>query len=256
VFSRQAPSIHTALWQGGLSPAQASEVQNLVGQCRATLVHRGPISVDPTTPSMRLIDPESAKTKFPQIGDLLPPEHKKKPPKNVPPEEKPQPQPQPILPEPEPVGPAGPEADNKGKNLKAGDYIEIKNEEIHLKHKDFRDGKHCIFNNGFVRGVAFKAQETSTENDGDQVNGNHIVVEWLDNRPNETILEYGLKNLKAIRVVTGVDFYPNGVPGETGTEPVFRFTNTPVLAWLGEGLPGYYDVPLAKCKTTTGGTGP
>lgn len=73
MFTRVAPALHTALWQGGLSPAMASQVQNLLGQCRAPLVHRGPISVDYTNPNMRQITPELAKYQYPQL-EMRPPE--------------------------------------------------------------------------------------------------------------------------------------------------------------------------------------
>jgi len=73
MFSRQAPLISQSLWQGGLSPAQAHAVTNALGQCRAPLVHRAPIQVDYTSPDMRLITPDAANFRFPDI-QLNPPE--------------------------------------------------------------------------------------------------------------------------------------------------------------------------------------
>lgn len=61
MFTRQAPQLHTALWLGGLSPAMASQVQNLLGQCRQQIEHRGPISVNNTLPEPRKVTPEQAK---------------------------------------------------------------------------------------------------------------------------------------------------------------------------------------------------
>ena len=60
MFSRQTPTLDNALWQGGLSPAQAHVIANALGQCRATLDHRGPVQIDYTSPDMKLIMPEPA----------------------------------------------------------------------------------------------------------------------------------------------------------------------------------------------------
>ena len=73
MFSRQTPTLDNALWQGGLSAAQAHVVSNALGQCRATLEHRGPIQIDYSSPEMKLIKPESASIQFPEI-QLNPPE--------------------------------------------------------------------------------------------------------------------------------------------------------------------------------------
>ena len=72
MFTRAAPQIAQSLWQGGLSPAQAHVVTNALGQCRAPLIHRGPVQIDYTSPDMKLITPELAKFRFPEL-QLNPP---------------------------------------------------------------------------------------------------------------------------------------------------------------------------------------
>jgi hypothetical protein len=79
MFTRQAPPLLNQLWLGGMSPAAAHAVQNLLGQCRAPLWHNGPVRFDHTRESMRLIEPDSGKFEFP--GAQLPP------PQKFPPEE-------------------------------------------------------------------------------------------------------------------------------------------------------------------------
>jgi hypothetical protein len=107
MFSRQAPVIDHALWQGGLSPAQASVVSNALGQCRAPLTHRAPITVDYATPDMRLILPDDVPGKFPDIP-LQPPEiFPPRPPQPHPPEELPPSVPNPLPPK-DPIAPVQP----------------------------------------------------------------------------------------------------------------------------------------------------
>lgn len=102
MFSRQTPTLDNALWQGGLSAAQAHVIANALGQCRATLDHRGPVQIDYTSPDMKLIMPESAQIQFPDI-QLQPPESLPPRPENpqfpnLPPEEQPPYQPNPLPP--------------------------------------------------------------------------------------------------------------------------------------------------------------
>lgn len=73
MFSRQTPTLDNALWQGGISAAQAHVISNALGQCRATLDHRGPVQIDYTSPDMKLILPSAAQVQFPTI-QLQPPE--------------------------------------------------------------------------------------------------------------------------------------------------------------------------------------
>ena len=77
MFTRQAQQLNNNLWQGGLSPAQADAIANLLGQCRAPIEHRGPIQIDYTIPDMKLITPE--------VGDVVLPEIQLQPPEILPP---------------------------------------------------------------------------------------------------------------------------------------------------------------------------
>lgn len=119
MFSRQAPVIDHALWQGGLSPAQASVVSNAIGQCRAPLTHRAPITVDYTTPDMRLILPDDVPGKFPDIQlqppEVFPPRPQPRPPEELPPfEPNPLPPKDPIAPIQPPSGAPGGETPGSG----------------------------------------------------------------------------------------------------------------------------------------------
>jgi hypothetical protein len=118
MFSRQTPTLDNALWQGGLSAAQAHVIANALGQCRQTLDHRGPVQIDYTSPDMKLIMPESAQIQFPDI-QLQPPEALPPRPDRpflpaLPPEEEP-----PYLPDPFPP-PSFPEYPGPGGDTGGG----------------------------------------------------------------------------------------------------------------------------------------
>ena len=193
MFTRQAPQINESLWQGGLSPAQAHAITNLLGQCRATLEHRGPIIIDYTSPNMRLVTPEIAKFEFPDI-QLQPPEAIPPRPDGLPPiEELPPWEPDPF---PPPPGPEYPGTGNRpgiptdqpdggggnaecycedgkdgkdGDTVEEGDYIKITDKgnnkkEIALDHDD-AGGIHCIFDyeNEQVKGIQYKATNSAQD---------------------------------------------------------------------------------------------
>lgn len=173
MFTRQAPALHTALWQGGLSPASASQIQNLLGQCRQTLVHRGPIQIDYTSPQMRLITPEIAAFRFPNLK-LNPPEvvGKKRPiPGEPPPEEAPPPpQPPPLPPPTRPIDPGdepgGGGGGGKPIRYTEGEYIGIDNNEVRVRVDDSR--RHCVFPDGknvnnTINSIDLKAESNEPE---------------------------------------------------------------------------------------------
>ena len=255
MFTRQAPAIHTALWMGGVSPAMASQVQNLLGQCRAQLVHRGPISVDYTSPAMRLIDPDAARTRFPEVEDIgQEPDERPKgeddpppPPPNIDP---PPPfRPPDFFPPPDPPG--------GGQNLGPGDYIEIKNQDIHLRHKDSTRGalgRNCTFQQGDVRGVIYETKNINDLLAGEQLPNGHIQLQWDEAQADKTVLEYGLKDLKKIRVVNEVSFYPEGTPVEYGGDgkPGILVQYKFILAWEAAGDYGVV-IPLTECEEDGGG---
>ena len=105
MFTKQAPLIAQSLLQGVLSPAQAHVVTNALGQCRAPMIHRGPVQIDYTSPDMKLITPELAKFRFPEL-QLNPPEVFPNRPNPIP-EEKPVTPPNPF-PQPRPTVPVTP----------------------------------------------------------------------------------------------------------------------------------------------------
>jgi hypothetical protein len=203
---------------------------------------------------MGLIDPESALTQFPEIEDIGKEEDER------PPEEEDPPIP-PDLDPPPPFLPPGDipprEPPEGGQNLGPGDYIEIINRSIHLRHKDRSKGslgRNCTFQNGFVRSVDFRTNNINNQLDGEQLPDAHISIRWDETQENKTVLEYGLKDLKKIRVVTNVTFYPDGVPAEYGGDGspgiLVRYSN--ILAWDG-GEVASTVIPLSKCEDEEGG---
>jgi len=236
----------------------ASQVQNLLGQCRSPLVHRGPIQVDYTRPGMSLIDPESGKFQFPKIEDIGKEEDEKPPPEDdqPPPPDRPLPpfDPPQDFPPPEGPPPGG------GENLGAGDYIEIINQTIHLKHRDRSRGalgRNCTFQNGVVRAVDFRANNIGDQLGGEQRPDSHILIRWNETEENKTVLEYGLRDLKTIRVVTNVAFYPDGVPAQYGGtgSPGILVEYKDILAWEAGGEASAI-IPIGKCEDENGGYPP
>ena len=110
MFTRAAPLINDNLVQGGLSPAQAGAVTGALGQCNAPLEHRGPVTIDYTSPNMQYIGPTIATYNYPTIN-MYPPEafppKPPSPPGLPPPEELPPWEPDPFPPGPPVDGPPG-----------------------------------------------------------------------------------------------------------------------------------------------------
>ena len=82
MFTRQAPSLANSLIQGGMPAQQASTLQNLMGQCRAPLEHRGPVRFDYTRQKMRQINQGPGQEAPRRSGggpppDQFPPEEKR-----------------------------------------------------------------------------------------------------------------------------------------------------------------------------------
>lgn len=258
MFSRQAPQIHNALLQGGLAPAMAGQTQNLLGQCQQGLVHRGPITVDYTRPSMRLVTPQSAKFQYPQLEDVgLPPEEEEEeeeevgeePPSGDPPFPPPQTFPQP---------PDAPVAANQ--NLKAGDYIDIAQDLINLKHFDQGRGalgRNCTFQQGEVKGVVYETKNINAQLPGLQQRNQHILLRWDEKQAGRTVLEYGLKDLRAFRIVEDVKFHPEGVPADEYSgdgSPGIVVKYRTILAWDSGLAVENSIIPLSECEDESGST--
>lgn len=148
MFSRQAPLLGESLFLGGLPAPVASAVQNLLGQCRAPIVHRGPVTVDYTRQDMRLIGPFDAKHKYPELILPEPETLGKKRKKDPPPDESADPPPNQSLPPEHNTPPIlGNDPGNGGGDGQyfGGDYINVdaNRREIHLIHDDRR--RHCAF---------------------------------------------------------------------------------------------------------------
>mgnify|MGYP006273336125 CR=1 FL=1 len=205
MFSRQAPLIGESLFLSGMAPAQASAVQNLLGQCRAEIVHRGPVTLDYTKPDMRLITPDIAKHRYPNQS-LPEPE---KWPKEEEEEEDPDP---PIGPPPTPFDPPDNYETNNWVNTVnnvnarywAGSYIQIDEARrvIRLRNDDGR--RHCVFpqvNLGApntVGSVRYAASSNAPQ---------HVD---LTVREQAAVTEWDLQvNAKQITVVTDITYNAN-----------------------------------------------
>lgn len=240
MFTRQAPNIGTSLLLGGLSAPQASEMQNLLGNCRQTLVHRGPVELDYTRPNMRLITPELAKFHFPNFR-FDPPEvpRKKKPDEDPPPDVAPD---EPLGPDPEapedPQDPSDPQYE-----YTAGDYIDITNRTVSLKHNDER--RHCVFPdrlnvNNTVNSVEFKVVLPKNVSEALGKNSSAIKLS-IEEKPRETLwkLDYTLTEITYIKNVR-LDLSNMRLYFERGTAKVFDPKDAePIL------------IPLTTCTTTT-----
>ena len=74
MFTQQAPSLANNLMHSGMPAQQASTVQNLMGQCRAPLVHRGPVKFDYTRQNMRQNNGGAGREVSPYKGGGPPPD--------------------------------------------------------------------------------------------------------------------------------------------------------------------------------------
>lgn len=239
MFTRQAPNIGTSLLLGGLSAPQASEMQNLLGNCRQTLVHRGPVELDYTRPNMRLITPELAKFHFPNFR-FDPPEvpRKKKPDEDPPPDVAPD---EPLGPDPEAPDPQDPQDPSDPQyEYTAGDYIDITNRTVSLKHNDVR--RHCVFPNNLnvkntVNSVEFKVGESS------QAKGKagNLIKLSIEEKPRETLwkLDYTLAEITYVKDVR-LDLTNNQLYFERGKAWVFDPKDE-----------NPQTIPLTTCSTTT-----
>ena len=240
MFTRQTQQINENLWQGGLSAAQAHAISNLLGQCRQTLDHRGPVQIDYTTPDMKLIMPESAQIQFPEI-QLQPPESLPPRPENpefpdLPPEERPPYQPNPLPPPqfPQYPGPGG-GSNNPGTQVgvividgqdgtdgldgldgdtvEEGDYIKITDKgnnkkEIALDHDD-SSGTYCVFENDKVKGIKYEATNSAQ----DPCVGSEDTPEWTlslnDSDPSKTTWDLASPDMQCV-----VDYIKDLLTGE------------------------------------------
>lgn len=219
MFTEQSPQIATALWQGGLSAQSANAVQNLIGQCRAPLVHRGPLTIDYTRQDMRLITPEIYNYYFPPGGGGglpgpiepggVPPQRPEEPPWQGQPWQPPEHEPPVIINE-------GPTIINNfgggQTGIQPGPYIEVQGNQVSLKNKDKQ--LHCVFKDGFVDSKDFKAKNTD-------ISRPYVS---LDIREQATETEWELKvgRIESLSIITNVELTPeNELKFERSTGYVF-----------------------------------
>ena len=260
MFSRQTPTLDNALWQGGLSPAQAHVIANALGQCRATLDHRGPVQIDYTSPDMKLIMPEPAQIQFPDI-QLQPPESFPPRPVNpnfpyLPPEEEPPYLPDPLPPPtfPEYPGPGGDTGGGSGgccvpdwlldllkwageqwDQLKnhilgsGGAYIRVDvvaqsgGYNVNLDVEDDSQGNICTFGDDKIKGLS---KEDFVEEISDELG------DWLDDEAADDS-DFG----ENITVVTGITLSGNNLTVATQTVKV-----------LNGFAKGTSDIPVIECQ--------
>lgn len=249
MFSRQAPQINQNLWQGGLSAAQASVIANALGQCRAPLVHRAPVTVDYTSPDMRLIDASITNIKYPEISiqpPEVPPPKPPTPPEEVPPAEpNPLPPKDPIAPVQPPVGaPGGPSPGGGGgdnswqeayKQLQA-ELNDLRQEfsDYKAKYPDHTGGDYIDVDNSTSRTISLK-----TENNDKgficKFGTDEIVGESID----DILFNYALTNNDSAKVVTDVTF--------DGANIVIHYGRLAV--WNDEGPDGTSNIPTVQCPS-------
>lgn len=250
MFSRQAPQINHSLWQGGLSAAQASVVMNALGQCRAPLVHRAPVTVDYTSPDMRLIDASTTNIKYPDII-ILPPEvppPRPRPP--TPPEETPTPEPNPLPPK-DPIAPVQPPAGAPGGpgpggggsggdswqqayNQLLAELGKLRQEfqDYQAKYPDHTGGDYIDVDSSTSRTISLK-----TSNNGQGLICKFGTDEIVGESIEDILFNYALMNNDSAKVVTDVTF--------DGTNIVIEYGRLAV--WRDEGADGTSNIPTVQC---------
>lgn len=225
MFTRQAPNIAEALFLSGIPQASVAAAQNLLGQCRARIEHRGPVRFDYTNPNFRLITPQNSLIS--NHGNGPPPEEF--PPEDPGPEEdetntnplKP-PRPQPPEPveqaprqPPPPPGPGeggGPGAARAfpgGNKYTEGDYIEIlpRRKAISLRANDAR--RHPVWPVALTRPQEVGSVDYRTEARDEDFQiipfGTGFVELDIQERTQQTLWRLYVKHLEPVELVTNVE---------------------------------------------------
>jgi hypothetical protein len=227
MFTRQAANIAQALYLSGLSQASASAAQNLLGQCRAFIEHRGPVRFDYTNPNFKLITPPLAPL-TPFGGSGPPPEDF--PPQDPGPEEE-EVGDDPLNPKrprdpnplehlnPQPQPPAGPGEGEPGdwpgdKDYYESEYIRINKRKrtISVRVNDLK--RHTVSPLDLNKANTFHSVDFTYENYqngllvGPLDNNAKITLEIEDKR-DETLWTLKVKNLESIDILTGVELVAN-----------------------------------------------
>jgi hypothetical protein len=245
VFTRQAPLLAESMIAGGLPPVAASAIQNLLGQCRAPIVHRGPVTVDYTRQDMRLIGPFDAKHKYPDLNFPPPETLGKKRKKDPPPEESADPPPDQSLP-PEHTTPiiAGYDPGNGGGEDQyfGGDYIRVdpRRREVHLIHDDRR--RHCAF--PALGGARNKIHSLNFTKQVNQNAGNYfdLVIAEL---PQETQWKLNVNGLQQVTYISNAAIV-EPPPGSLDPAKLVFTKKTAFVFDEQDAAP--VEIPLAPCE--------
>jgi hypothetical protein len=227
MFTRQAPNIAESLFLSGLPQASVAAAQNLLGQCRAFIEHRGPIRFDYTNPLFRLIPSSAAPIN--NHGSGPPPEDF--PPEEPGPEEeeigddplnprRPQnptpvehdPIQQPPLAGPGEGDPGDPGRAGGGREYRAGSYIGItkRYKTVSVLNDDQR--RHAVWPSGLsaageIGSVDYRSEARDELFKIIPRGGDNSFIELeIQDRPRESLWRLYVKNLKLTTFVTAVNY--------------------------------------------------
>lgn len=230
MFTRQAPNIAESLFLSGLPQASVAAAQNLLGQCRAFIEHRGPVRFDYSNPNFRLITPSSAPIN--NHGSGPPPDDF--PDDDAGPEEdeggddpldpkRPQ-DPNPV--EHQPVQPAPPPGPGEGeprgaggagrREYRAGSYISITKrfKTIYVNNDDER--RHAVWPVGLTEANTINSVNFNSEVRDEDFEliargaDNNVIDLDIIERAQETLFRLYVKYLKPVEIVTGVEYDSEG----------------------------------------------
>jgi hypothetical protein len=247
VFTKQAPLLAESMLAGGLPPVAASAIQNLLGQCRAPIVHRGPVTVDYTRQDMRLIGPFDAKYKYPDLNLPSPETLGKRRKKDPPPEESADPPPdQPLPPEHTTTIIYGDDPGNGGGEDQyfGGDYIRVdpRRREVHLIHDDRR--RHCAFPAlGGARNKIHSLKYTAqvAQNAGDDVYFGFTITEV----PQETQWKLNVNGMQQVTYISDAAIVE---PGPGSALPAMLVFTRKTAFVFDEQNAANVEIPLAPCS--------
>lgn len=225
MFTRQAPNIAESLFLSGLPQASVAAAQNLLGQCRAFIEHRGPIRFDYTNPNFRLITaPISginnhgsgpAPDQFPpdepgpeedETGDD--PNNPRRPQNPAPPEH------DPIQPGPPPGpgegDPGDPGRAGGGREYRPGSYIGITKrfKTVYVHNDDTR--RHTVWPSGLtepnvINSVGFRAEVRDEDFEVvDLASDKNVIDLDIIERTQETLWRLYVRDLHPVSIVTNV----------------------------------------------------
>lgn len=248
MFTRQAPLLAESMLAGGLPPVASIAIQNLLGQCRAPIVHRGPVTVDYTRQDMRLIEPFDAKHKYPDMVFPPPETLGKKRTKSPPPPESADPPPDQSLPPEHASQPIlGLDPGNGGGDDQyfGGDYIRVDphRRAIHLIHDDRR--RHCAFPEAWdAKNKIHSLKYTPKVNQQAAGNALYFGLE-IKEVPLETQFILNVNGLQSITYISNVAIVDP--PPDSQDPAKLVFTRRTAFAFDSQNAANV-EIPLAPCE--------